>query len=512
MERISSRHEGDLKGRLAPIEVAQPVAVAVIVTPDAAPLAAHQHTAWMLVDLLARAESIVQAVRVVCPPAVPLAGRVVPLAARQAPLGQALVQGGQAVGAVPVALATSAEAGDVMLVVGARLGADAPRSRWRRYVTGLGWWGGVSNQPVAVPADLQESPLPFGPYTAAALAVAEVFLHVRLPRHPVPCGAPDYGWDCWSQKPSRPAIAGAPAAVEGLDLSGTALAGVGAVGSTWAHALWAIPGLHGTVVLADADDKGVTVTNLNRCPPFGQQHLNQPKADSAAETLSDCTITWDPRNARFESLGITPNLLVSAVDTNRAREALQARYPARILSASTSDLRAEALRAGPPGVGACLRCYNVPEVFVGDDDLRAQARAGGEATVAALAAEHSVNPSEVHRWLDRGECGEVGTRLLAWLREQASGDTPRFAVGFTSVMAGTLVAAETVKILLGQPLRAAAPEHNNVTFQFLKPTAPANSTGVLARDGACPACSPTNRAIEVWRRRDSGFAPPRPHG
>ncbi|MEU6848468.1 hypothetical protein ABZ901_00775 [Actinacidiphila alni] len=508
MERISSRHEGDLKGRLAPIEDAQPVAVAVIVEPASAHLAAHQHTAWMLVNLLVRAESVVQVVRVICPPAVPLAGRVVPLAARQEPLDQALVQGGQAVGAVPVALATSAEPGDVMLVVGAQHGVDTPRPWRRRYVTGFGWWGGVSNGPVAAPAAAHGSPLPFGPYVAAALAVAEIFLHVRLPQHPVSADAPAYGWDCWSQNLSGPVIADAPAALEGLDLSGTALAGVGAVGSTWVHTLWATPDLRGKVLLADADDKGVTVTNLNRCPPFGKQHLNHPKADSAA-TLDDCTIAWDPRNARFEALGITPNLLVSAVDTNRAREVLQGRYPARILSASTNDLRAEALRVGPPGVGACLRCYNVPEAFAGDDDLRAQARAGGEETVAALAAEHGVSPTEVQHWLGRGECGEVGTRLLASLREQAAGDTPRFAVGFTSVMAGTLLAAETIKILLGQPLRAAAPAHNNVTFQFLKPTAPANSTGVLARDGKCPACSPTNHAVDVWCRRDSDFVPPR---
>src|SRR5215207_8141194 len=58
----------------------------------------------------------------------------------------------------------------------------------------------------------------------------------------------------------------------------------------------------------------------------------------------------------FEDLGVAPRLLVSGVDTNRARQALQGHYPPLILSASTFDLRAEVLRAGPPGLGACLRC------------------------------------------------------------------------------------------------------------------------------------------------------------
>lgn len=476
----------------------------MIVEPGAAHLAAHQHTAWMLVNLLSRAERVVSTVRVVCPPGVPLAGRVVPLAARDAMLEQALVVGGQAVGAVPVELATAAEAADVVLVVGPQPGTDHDSPR--RYVTGFGWWGGVSNHPMTVPAALQDSPLPFGPYIAATLAVAEVFLHVRIQRRPAPSAAADYGWDCWTHNFSSLPASGAPTALNELDLSGTALAGVGAVGSTWVHALWATPGLHGTVLLADADEKGVTLTNLNRCPLFGHLHLNHPKARSAADTAGDCAITWDPHPDRFEALSITPQILVSAVDTNRARESLQGRYPAVILSASTNDLRAEALRVGPPGVGACLRCYNVPEAFVGDDDLRAEARAGGAPAIAALAAPSGVSAEEVQRWLDRGECGEVGTRLLASLREQATSDTPRFAVGFTSVMAGTLLATETIKVLLGQPLGATAPEHNNVTFQFLKPTAQVNSTGVLARDGTCPACAPTNAATAMWRRRAADFA------
>lgn len=480
----------------------------MIVDSEAAHLAAHQHTAWMLVNLLARADRVVSTVRVVCPPGVPLAGRVVPLAARDLTLDQALVQGGKAVDAVPVGLATGAESEDVVLVVGAQTGID-DHGPQRRHVTGFGWWGGVSSHPAAVPAALQDSPLPFGSYIAATLAVAEIFLHVRVPQRSAPSAAADYGWDCWTQDFSSFPSADARITAKGLDLSGTALAGVGAVGSTWVHALWATPGLRGTVLLADADKQGVTVTNLNRCPLFGHQHLNHPKAESAAKAARDCAIAWGPRSKRFEALGVTPQLLVSAVDTNRAREALQGRYPAVILSASTSDLRAEALRVGPPGVGACLRCYNVPEAFVGDDDLRALARAGGAATVAALAAGHGVSPEEVQRWLDQGECGEVGTRLLSSLREQAAtGDTPRFAVGFTSVMAGTILAAETIKVLLGEPLRATFPEHNNVTFQFLKPMAPANSTGVLARDDKCPACPPTNPAMAVWRRRASGFTPP----
>ncbi|WP_328686655.1 ThiF family adenylyltransferase [Streptomyces sp. NBC_00343] len=450
----------------------------------------------MLINLLARAAGVIRSVHLVCPPDVPLAGRIVPLAPREVPLDEALLQGAQAIGAVRVSPASTATPADTVLVVGSGYGA---KDRSPRFVAGYGWWGGVSSRPLPVPEAYGSSSLPFGPYLAATLAVAEVFLAVRLPRYTAP--TEPYGWDCWSQTMSRTPVPGAPAELENLDLSGTALAGVGAVGSTWVHALWATPGLTGEVTLADADSKGITLTNLNRCPPFGHQHLGSSKAHCAAHLAADAGLVWHPHHARFERLGITPSLLVSAVDTNRARAELQNRYAPRMLSASTLDLRAETLRVGPPGTGACLRCYNPPEALTGDDELRARTRAGGTAAVGALAAEAGVPETEVRRWLERGECGEVGTRLLESLRRQAEPVQARFAVGFTSAMAGTLLGAETVKTLMQQPMRETEPSHNNVTFQFLRPTAHVNAASLLARDPQCPACAPAHPALDAWRRR-----------
>ena len=83
VERISDRHEGDLGGQLEPFARTRQVAVTVVAAPGTAHLAAAQHTAWMLVNLLARAAGVVTVVRVACPHPVPLTGRVVPLADRE---------------------------------------------------------------------------------------------------------------------------------------------------------------------------------------------------------------------------------------------------------------------------------------------------------------------------------------------------------------------------------------------------------------------------------------------
>jgi hypothetical protein len=497
VERISDRHEGDLGGRLEPFAKTRQVAVTMVAAPGAAHLAAVQHTAWMLVNLLARAVGIVTVVRVACPDLVPLAGRVIPLASRDLRLRDALVAGGQAIGAVPVEAADRPKAGDAVIITGA---AHPDAARWpgARYATGQGWWGAVANQPLA--AGGPASGLPFGPYAAASLAAAEVFLRARLPADTYDAAAA-VGWDCWTQALTRSPGPGAPAALTDLDLSGVALAGAGAVGTVWMHAIWATPGVRGDVMVADADKAGVTNSNLNRCPLFGIASLGEPKAAEAARICHDATITWDPRKTRFEDLRITPRTLISAVDTNQAREALQSRYPARILSASTRDLRAETLRAGPPGHGACLRCYNPPEPLPGDDDLRAQVRAGGEQSVRALAEQAGVSETYVRRWLDQPGCDEVGDRLLATLRNDTPEPPARFAAGFTSVMAGTMLAAETAKLLLGQPVSPHMPGANNVTLQFLKPAAASNEARILAHDPHCPACPPTGTATLRWQQR-----------
>ncbi|MGH3405392.1 MAG: ThiF family adenylyltransferase [Streptosporangiaceae bacterium] len=498
MERISDRHEGDLGGRLEPFGKARRVAVTVVAAPGTAHLAAAQHTAWMLVNMLARAVGIVTVVRVTCPPLVPVAGRVIPLAGRDLPLREALVAGGQAIGTVPVKAAGHPQAGDTVIIT---CGAHPDAAQWpgARYAAGHGWWGGVSSQPLLVgdPA----SSLPFGPYVAAALAAAEVYLRARFPVSAYGAAAQAVGWDCWTQALTPSPAPGAPATIPDVDMSGIALAGAGAVGTVWIHAIWATPGVRGSVLIADADKAGVTNSNLNRCPLFGAASLGEPKATEAARICHDATVTWDPRKARFEDLGTTPSILVSAVDTNRAREALQGRYPPRILSASTRDLRAETLRAGPPGQGACLRCYNPPEPLPADDDLRAQVRAGGVPAIRALAEQADVSEAAIRRWLDQPGCDEVSDRLLATLRSDAPEPPPRFAAGFTSVMAGTMLAAETIKLLLGQPLSPHIPSANNVTFQFLKPAAITNAARILARDPACPACPPTGAATLRWQHR-----------
>ena len=138
------------------------------------------------------------------------------------------------------------------------------------------------------------------------------------------------------------------------------LVGVGAVGSALLHALYPLR-LLGVIMIADNDPKGIEKTNLSRYPLFGWASRDKMKASEAADLLRGATFQVLPHDGSFEHFFTgkdKPQIVLSAVDKNAARHALQEQYAPLILSASTHNLRAELLRCGPPPSGACLACFN----------------------------------------------------------------------------------------------------------------------------------------------------------
>lgn len=498
MENISNRHESDLGGKFSPFGSAEPVELTIRIAPILASFPAVQHTAWMLLNLLCRLEGVVGKIGVECPAGVPVAGRIVPFSSDTDFLG-ALLEGAAEIGIVPVhpgvcfarTISVGAFTGD---------GADL-------YVYGEGWWGGIATEPLG--GNAETSTLPFGPYLAACIAAGEVFKAARM--DPAVYSLPSAAfYSAWHHRATDdvaiPWLADGPATLDGVCLD-IGLAGVGAVGCAWVHALWACEGLTGSAMLADNDTKGVESTNLNRYALFGRSSLGKPKATEAMRIAQSGNVTWIPFDHGFEQLERLPNRVISAVDKNWARQAIQQRYPARILSGSTLDLRAEILRCGPPGIGACLRCFNPPERITPDEEIRAHVDALSEEELTGLASKVGISAADGKAWAQKGTCGTAGERLLPYLRQNQE-EPIRFAVGFVSVMAGTLLAAETIKDVLGigEPL---SDERQRAAFQFWEPASSVNSARPYLRDSACPMCNDAVPAKSIWKRRFEALPPVR---
>jgi hypothetical protein len=482
---VSDRHEGDLGGKLRPFGEATAGTVVVRVAPEWAAAAATQHTLWMLVNLLCRLAGVVDEVVLDVPDGIALRSNVIPLAPDSTDLLGGVLAGAKAIGIVPV----RCERGSTPTIA---IGPGEPVDGALRCY-GEGWQGGISRLDVA---PLPEAELPIGPYIAACIAAGEIFCGALYERYEPTTSA----WYCaWSHRGGGSQRGPGPDMVD-VELA-HALIGIGAVGSTVVHSLWATPNSHGSVALVDGDENGVEDTNLNRYPLFGHEHIGAPKATQARRVAANCGITWTPYDLPIEQLNqdiLGTDRIVSAVDLNRARRVIQSRYPSELLSGSTLDLRAEILRCGPPGDGACLGCFNPPERAATDDELRKRLAALDQDQRAKLAHETDQSVDELDEWVTTGRCGQGTPLLLAQLRDGE--ELPEnFAVGFVSVMSGTLLAAELLKEGLRAP--ALANDSQRASFQFFNPASERNGASFLGRHPACAQCRPGEVATEIWLKR-----------
>jgi molybdopterin/thiamine biosynthesis adenylyltransferase len=284
---------------------------------------------------------------------------------------------------------------------------------------------------------------------------------------------------------------GVPAPV---DVAGVALdfglAGVGAVGVAALHTLWACESLAGCAVIADNDRHGVDDTNLNRSMLFDRRHIGRRKATTASEIYGAGQIEIHPINGPYdlEHLGDrSPRALLSAVDTNESRHDLQrGLVPGVAFGGSTEGLRAELTIFGPPGEGPCLACHNTIVGGIPDDVRRAQVRQMDDDQLAAVAARVAIPPHVIREWAETGKCGLVNPEEVGHVLE-ADSPAPAWSVGFVSVFAGVMLAAQLIRYAVGH---AVAAEGTSTKFQFRLPQARGNgSPRPQLRDGRCAICS-----------------------
>lgn len=493
MTEIGDRHSGTAGGALR--SGGKPISLEIRLSTDAIH-ACVQNTAWMLINLLRRLQGAVNLIQINCPPGI-RPGKLSPLISETGDLSSALVSGALAIGSCDkgfVEIETSrSRSADMVINVGFNLCSDASFC-----VVGNGLCGGIFEREIAPPARF--SNLTIGPYIAACIAAGEVFRCVRLnsyvPERQLFLNAQDYT--------HGPAPNWSDLSISG-DLDSVLLAGVGAVGTSLLHALYPLP-VTGTILLADNDSNGLDATNLGRYPLFGWDSLAKRKASEAARLLEGADFSAVPYDGGFEHFFLgddKPQIVLSAVDKNAARHALQERYSPLYLSASTHNLRVEVLRCGPPMLGACLACFNPLESEQRTEDQIRKLLCERPEIAADLSKRLDLDANEILAWIRERKCGETGDRLVAELRTD-DGSAPAFAVGFASVMSGTLLAAELLKSISGSsgPLDKV---RNRLVFQFQNPAAITNGAKFYPRDERCTSCSVENLGARIWQRRYSDF-------
>lgn len=499
-----------------PGSTSHPLRVVLDVDPALAGQPGAQHLAWLLVTLLTRnTKTVIAAVGLVIDD-VPLMPGTDPGAPEGGPsLTDALKAAADAFGAEAAPVVDVIEIDDADLVLrlqdpgspGSASSSSWPGAAVLR-VSASGWTGAVT------PSSTQPLPLnlattnPFGPYVAACLAAGQAYMYARVHGHELQAVALN-AWTLDQTTTDLTASEGVHPDEPSVEL-GHVLADVGAVGSALLLTLWAYRSVSGTIRAVDADPHGIDDTNLQRCTPFHRVDIGQPKAQTAATRLSGHHgLVIEPTDGRAEDLVDAKTHLVSAIDTEQARQALQDKYPASAVQASTSGLRLEMLRVDPTSGTACLRCFNAPpRESVPDSEVRAQVADMDDATVAAHAAAIGTDAARVREWGRTGGCGQIGDALLERLRP-SDGSAAQFSVGFASVLAGALLAGQVLKDAIrrddASAIVSAAPLFGptaRFVTNLLDPVNIIAGPRPYLRDSQCPACSSVR--AEIWKSRYTG--------
>lgn len=177
------------------------------------------------------------------------------------------------------------------------------------------------------------------------------------------------------------------------------------------------------------------------------------------------------------------------------------RSHARLRTSRSSTVRRKLRHCGPPGEGACLRCFNQPEDPLPDGMLASELGALDDRELEALAADHGARVAVLRKWRDDPGCATIDSRVLHELHDRFGGAGPEFAGG-VRVRNGRCDAR-------GGSCAGGHRPGPDPRERWKSCRAPAASrvrgsereTRPYLRDPSCPRCDSDAPGLTIWRQR-----------
>ena len=332
-----------------------------------------------------------------------------------------------------------------------------------------GWVAHISSKDDFVLPTHDSTNVPFGTLAASALAAAEVFKRLLPPRpsRGALFSKTSYSTFTYSVGDEDPG----PDLPPSIPLGPLLLAGAGAVGQAFVHALSHVVGLSGDLLAVDnevVDDP----TNSNRYCLAEDQDIGTrtPKTTLAARQMDGSTVRVIPQQRELTDVldNINtgdlpwPRAVISALDNDEARYALQLVWPDLIVEGATGDTLLQVFRHHFEEGTACLRCiHEAPNE--GELYERAVARRSGlkeQRILEAIRGENTkvtekdvTDAAEAVKPLLRAKLGKDLCGVLAEIERFDSSGQPAIqpSVSFTSYLAGLLACAELIRWAAGLP-------------------------------------------------------------
>lgn len=338
-------------------------------------------------------------------------------------------------------------------------------------IESAGWLAAVSKSGILANG-LSDPENPFGALMAASFGTAEVFKHLLEPLNDRAFHFDDatfsvYDYRIGSTDPG-------PRVPLELLLPPCLLAGVGAVGNAICLTLSQVRSLRGRIY--PVDRQSVDFTNLNRYGLAVERDADAahplPKTSLVSRAFKGSQVQVEPFQQELEQVLEMiyggrlprPEVVLSAVDNNEAREALQLLWPTLLLDGSTSETLSQAFRYQYGKPSACLMCIHTPSAQnTGFSYTKTFSELSGLPEDRVRSSQHDPGmviteqdvgaaPQEKREFL-RTRIGKTGCSVLSELErfsDQQSSQLPiEPAVSFVSMNAGILVAGELIKWISG---------------------------------------------------------------
>ncbi|MBI2313629.1 MAG: ThiF family adenylyltransferase [Betaproteobacteria bacterium] len=486
--RLGDRHlHPEFEAKLGPISGASHRVVQLTASPEVAETIPGQHLIWMLANLLARQFLIVHELVLHLPPVStrPEAVLFSPGAAN-AILSDAILATIRLIAGDAVDVKVVNDIGrrvDVEIIIGRCIPNLSAQYSIGVYADG---WNLFVGDPDLIPLREPHSALPLGPYFAACVAAGETFKVLRKLK-------PNGGTFARKLFVSLQDFKSADS-WDKLPLIGETvrfvppfyLVGAGAVGQALACALGASALKQAYMTVVDHDSIDKEGTNLNRCALATQEDIGTNKSDLTARFLVNRGIevfAYPHRWERYMDTSSRPAqridvvaaermlkfpLVISCVDDNAVRHELQRLWPDYLIGGSTNGMSLEVTAYDMRSKYECLMCFNPLPRIGTTEEIAGQFRELSREDQEAKAKLYGLDLEAILRYLASPKCGSPGENELKKFAEGSQGVRP--SVGFVSVGAGVILAAQIMKYSLDG--RSAFPHTlgNSVRFSFLQPS------------------------------------------
>ena len=319
-----------------------------------------------------------------------------------------------------------------------------------------GWLAYVGGSKDLFSVPHSDSNNPFGAFAAACIAVGEVFKFTAglkpdsgamIDKLCFSTYEPACHSEIWNNLENPPLD-------NSIDIGQLHVCGAGAVAHAFCQTLFPIGGLKGRLIFIDRSkspacaDETIDSTNLARYVMAANCDEGKFKAELLAERMSATGIQVDFSDEGLEeyvnqNTGSFSNI-VSCVDNNHARHAIQDQIPKIVHGGSTEGLRTQ---VSIYDLGSkycqCMKCYNPVDNVISDDAVQEKLKKVPEAQRKAIANNKNIDPEKLERYLQNPECGTLGGESIQKFADLDN--TKEFSVNFVSTLTGVLLAAEIVK-------------------------------------------------------------------